>query len=104
MQNAYSRQASVEVERQVGENGTISVGYQYVRGDEPHHFDQPERARPARRRAPTTAAGPIPSYANNNQYSSEAESNYHGLHVSFVQRPTALGSLPDLVHAVEIDE
>ena len=34
---------------------------------------------------------PNPSYANNNQYSSEAESNYHGLHVSFVQRPAAWG-------------
>ena len=34
---------------------------------------------------------PNPSYANNNQYSSEGDSNYHGLHVSFVQRPTAWG-------------
>ena len=34
---------------------------------------------------------PIPDYANNNQYSSEAESNYHGLHVSFMQRPRAWG-------------
>ena len=32
IQNAYSRQASVEVERKLGEHGTYSVGYQYVRG------------------------------------------------------------------------
>ena len=32
LQNAYSRQASVEVERQVGARDTVSVGYQYLRG------------------------------------------------------------------------
>jgi hypothetical protein len=35
---------------------------------------------------------PNPAYANNSQYSSEAESSYHGLFVSFVQRPTTWGS------------
>ena len=44
IQNAYSRQASVEVERQVGENGTISVGYQYVRGLNLIISGEPERA------------------------------------------------------------
>src|SRR5262249_55215483 len=33
LQNAYSTQASVEVERSVGRERTISVGYQYLRGD-----------------------------------------------------------------------
>ena len=33
LQNAYSRQASLEVERQVGALGTVSVGYAYLRGD-----------------------------------------------------------------------
>ena len=32
LQNAYSRQASLEVERQVGRLGTASVGYSYLRG------------------------------------------------------------------------
>ena len=32
LQNAYSRQASVEVEQQLGDASTISVGYQYLRG------------------------------------------------------------------------
>ena len=32
LQNAYSRQASVEGERQIGALGTFSLGYQYVRG------------------------------------------------------------------------
>ena len=35
---------------------------------------------------------PNPNYANNSQYSSVADSNYHGLHVSFVQRPTRWGN------------
>ena len=34
---------------------------------------------------------PNPNYANNSQYSPVADSNYHGLHVSFVQRPAAWG-------------
>ena len=32
LQNAYSRQASIEVERQLWATSTLSVGYQYVRG------------------------------------------------------------------------
>ena len=32
LQNAYSRQASVEVEQQLGDRTTVSVGYQYLRG------------------------------------------------------------------------
>ncbi len=90
IQNAYSRQASVEVERQVGEYGTMSVGYQYVRGL--------NLIIQLNQNVPTCAAAgtnngcrPDSSYANNNQYSSEAESNYHGLHLSFVQRPAAWG-------------
>ncbi len=34
---------------------------------------------------------PNPNYANNSQYSPVADSNYHGLHVSLVQRPAAWG-------------
>jgi hypothetical protein len=90
MQNGRSTQASVELERQIGETGTVSVGYQYVRGD--------NLIISINQNVPTCAAAgtnngcrPNPDYANNSQYSSEAESNYHGLHVSFVQRPAAWG-------------
>ena len=34
---------------------------------------------------------PNPDYANNSQYSSAGDSNYHGLHVSFMQRPARWG-------------
>ena len=32
LQNAYSRQVSVEVEQQIGERATVTIGYQYLRG------------------------------------------------------------------------
>ena len=35
---------------------------------------------------------PISTYANNSQYSPAADSDYHGLHLSFVQRPTRWGN------------
>jgi outer membrane receptor protein involved in Fe transport len=90
MQNAYSRQVSVEVERQIGERSTLSAGYQYTAG---RHL-----IISVNQNVPTCAAAgtnngcrPNPSYANDSQYSPAAESSYHGLHVSFVQRPTQWG-------------
>jgi hypothetical protein len=90
LQNAYSRQASIEVERQLGRHATYSVGYQYVRGL--------NLIISVNQNVPTcVAAGanngcrPNAAYANNSQYSSAAESNYHGLHLSFVQRPARWG-------------
>ena len=90
LQNAYSRQASVEVERQFGDLGTFSVGYQYVRGL--------GLLMSINQNVPSCVASgtnngcrPIPAYANNSQYSSAGDSNYHGLHLSFIQRPTRWG-------------
>jgi hypothetical protein len=91
LQNAHSAQASVEVEQQVGEKSTIAVGYDYLRGD--------ELILSINQNVPACVASgsnngcrPDPAYANNNQYSSEGRSSYHGVHVSFVQRPAAWGS------------
>jgi Carboxypeptidase regulatory-like domain/TonB dependent receptor len=85
LQNAYSKQASVEVERALGPGRTVSVGYQYLRGE--------NLLMSVNQNVPTcVAAGtnngcrPNSAYRNNSQYSSVAESTYHGLHVSFVQR------------------
>jgi hypothetical protein len=90
MQNAYSRQAGVEVERQIGSRGTASIGYQYVRGL--------NLIMQVNQNVPTCVASgtnngcrPNPSYANNNQYSAVADSTYHGMHVSLVQRPATWG-------------
>ncbi len=91
LHDAYSRQASVEVERQLGNRTLFSVGYQYVRGV--------DLIMSVNQNVPTcVAAGtnngcrPNQDYANNSQYSSLGDSNYHGLQMSFVQRPSAWGN------------
>ena len=91
MQNAFSQQASFEIEQQLGERGALSVGFQHVRGL--HLIANINQNVPA-----CVASGgnngcrPNPNYANNNEYSSLADSNYNALHVSFVQRPARWGS------------
>jgi hypothetical protein len=92
LQSAYSKQAAIEVERSLGFGRTISVGYQYVGGE--------NLLMSVNQNVPTcVAAGtnngcrPNTAYRNNSQYSSVAESNYHGLHVSMVQRPSSWASL-----------
>ncbi len=91
LQNAYSEQASLEIEQQVGARTTVSVGYHYLRGRK--LIMQINQNVPAC--APSgnnNGCRPNPSYANNGQYSSAGSSAYDGLHVSFVQRPSAWGS------------
>ncbi len=91
IQNAYSEQGSFEIEQQLGPRSTLSIGYQHLRG---LHLIMS-----VNRNVPTCDASennnlcrPNPSYANNSQYSSLADSWYNGLHVSFVQRPARWGS------------
>ena len=90
LQNARSRQASVELEQQLGDRVTIGVGYQYLRGQ--------NLLMSVNQNVPACAASgtnngcrPNPDYANNSQYSSVGDSSYHGLHLSFLQRPTRWG-------------
>jgi len=90
MRNAYSRQANIEVERQIGERSTISAGVDYVRGS--------SLIISINQNVPScVAAGtnngcrPNPAYANNSQYSPSARSLYRGAHVSLVQRPSKWG-------------
>ncbi|HUK32552.1 MAG TPA: hypothetical protein VLV86_01500, partial [Vicinamibacterales bacterium] len=90
MQNAYSRQASAEIERQIGERSTLSAGYQYVRGvDLIISINQNVPSCVAT--GTNNGCRPISTYGNNSQYSSAAASAYHGMHVSFVQRPASWG-------------
>ena len=67
LQNAYSRQASIEVERVLARGLTASVGYQYLRGD--------NLLMSVNQNVPTCVAQgtnngcrPIPGYRNNSQY------------------------------------
>lgn len=90
MQNAYSEQASIELERQVGTFGTVSADYSYIKG---------VRLMAAiNQNVPScVAAGtnngcrPNPNFANNNQYSGAADSTSHAVQLSFTQRPSAWG-------------
>src|SRR4029450_6091430 len=68
LQNAYSKQASVEVERSLGHGRTVSVGYLYLQGS--------NLLMSINQNVPTCAAGgtnngcrPNPAYRNNTQYS-----------------------------------
>jgi hypothetical protein len=91
MQNAYSEQGSFEIERQVGERGTLSVGYQHLRGL--RLIVSINQNVPACAAAGTNnACRPNAAYANNSQYSPFADSHYDGLHVSFVERPVRWGN------------
>jgi len=90
MQNAYSRQASLELEQQIGARSTVSVGYQYTRGvDLIISINQNVPSCVAT--GTNNGCRPNPTFGNNSQYSPRAESSYHGLHASFVQRPAAWG-------------
>jgi hypothetical protein len=90
MQNARSVQAGVEVEHQVGASMAVSAGYLYLKGT--------DLIISVNQNVPSCVASgtnngcrPNPAYANNSQYSSEARSSYHGLHLSFLQRPVGWG-------------
>jgi len=91
MKNAYSQQGSVEIEQQVGAHSTIGVAYQYLRGQD--LIISVNQNVPGCVAAGTNnGCRPNPNYANNSQYSPLARSTYHGLHLSFVQRPTKWGN------------
>lgn len=85
LQNGYSQQANVEVERSLGGHRTLSVGYQYFRGR--------NLLMSINQNVPTCVASggnngcrPDTTYMNNSQYRGAGESNYHGLHVTYLQR------------------
>jgi len=91
MQNAYSQQGSLEIEHQLGDRSSFSIGYQRVRGL--------RLIVSINQNVPTCVASgnnngcrPNPNYANNGQYSPLADSHYDGLHVSFIQRPVRWGN------------
>jgi hypothetical protein len=84
--HAYSKQANIEVEQMLGTSGTLSVGYQYVRGE--NLLMSINQNVPACAAAGTNnGCRPQPAYANNSQYRGAGDSNYHGLHVTYLQRP-----------------
>lgn len=90
LQSARSRQANAEVEHQLGDRMTVSVAWQWLRGDKLlMTVNQNVPSCPAA--GGNNGCRPIPDYANNNQYSSVGESRYQALHLAFMQRPAAWG-------------
>jgi hypothetical protein len=90
MQSAYSEQASVEVERQLGAVGTVSAGYTYIKGI--------RLMMAINQNVPSCVAAGTnngcrsnPNFANNSQYSGAADSQSHAMHVSYSQRPSQWG-------------
>jgi hypothetical protein len=90
LQNASSIQMSTEIEQQLGDRTTLGAGYQYLKGR--------DLLIAVNQNVPACVASgnnngcrPNASYANNNQYSSVGDSNYHALHVSFAQRNSSFG-------------
>ncbi len=90
LQGAYSRQASLEVERQVGRLGAVSVGYSYLRG-QGLLMAINQNVPSCVAQGTNNGCRPNSEYANNSQYSSAGESTYHGLLVSLTQRPSQWG-------------
>ena len=90
MKDAYSEQGSVEIEQQIGKSVTVSMGYQHVRG---LHLIISENQNVPSCTAVGTNNGcrPNPNYGNDSQYSSQADSHYDGVHISFIQRPVKWG-------------
>ena len=103
IQNAYSRQASVEVERQIGENSTMSIGYQYVRGE--------NLIISINQNVPTCAAAGTNNGCRPNPELRQQQPVFVRGRVELSRparvvraTPGGMGPLPDLLHAVEIDE
>jgi hypothetical protein len=90
LQNASSMQASAEVEHQIGGRTTLGVGYQYLNGDK-LLISVNQNVPGCVASGNNNGCRPNPNYANNSQYSSVGDSNYHGLHVSLSQRTTRWG-------------
>ncbi len=90
LESASSRQAGLEVEQQLGQLATISVGYSYLHGD--------GLLMAINQNVPSCVPSggnngcrPIAAYGNDSRYVSAGTSSYHALSLTLQQRPTAWG-------------
>jgi hypothetical protein len=90
LQNASSQQASLEVERQLGGLGTVSVGYSYLAG-RGLLLAVNQNVPSCLPSGTNNGCRPNPAYANDSRYSSVGKSSYHALLVSISQRPSKWG-------------
>lgn len=91
IQNAYSEQASLEVQQQLSASSTLGISYQHLRG---LHLLASINLNSPTCIATGTNNGcrPTAAYGNNKQYRSAGDSYYDGLSVSFQQKPTRWGA------------
>lgn len=90
LDQAYSRQAAVEVEQQIGRLSTVSLGYSYLAGKGllmAINQNVPSCV-PA---GSNNACRPIAAYGNDSRYSSAGRSTYHALIVTLGRRPSERG-------------
>jgi hypothetical protein len=92
LQNAHSKQANLEVERSLGSGRMLSAGYQYFRGGNLLMSINQNVATcvPA---GTNNGCRPVPAYMNNGQLRGAGDSNYHGLHVTYLQRASNWSSV-----------
>ncbi|MGE3959440.1 MAG: TonB-dependent receptor [Vicinamibacterales bacterium] len=92
LQNAYSKQANIEIERALGGSRVVSVGYQYFKGEK-LLMSINQNVATCVASGSNNGCRPVSTYANNNDYRGAGESNYHGLHMTFLQRPSTWSSI-----------
>jgi hypothetical protein len=93
IENSYSQQASLQVERQLPGNAALSVGYLHLRG---LHLILSRNLNVPRFPASAGVANlgrPDPNFGNISRYESSGDSYYNGLVVSFNQRATRWATL-----------
>ena len=96
IQEGYSHQAAVEVERQLWETASLRVGFNHLRGENilmSRNVNVPLDQNVPANRLVFNGGRPDPTVANNSQYQALGDSWYDGLTVSFNQRPTRWASM-----------
>ena len=92
LQNAYSTQANLEVERSLGASRIASVGYVYLKGEN-LLMSINQNVATCVAAGSNNGCRPVSTYQNNNEYRGAGRSNYHGLHVTYLQRPSDWSSV-----------
>lgn len=93
----YAQQASIEIQRQLGNSASLSVGYQHLRGERiilSRNVNVPTlTAADAARLGIPNLGRPNRRFANISRFESSGDSYYDGLSVSFEKRASRWSSL-----------
>jgi hypothetical protein len=89
IKNGYSQQASFEIERQLGKNALLDIGYQHLRG---LNLIMSRNLNVPTCRTGFNLCRPSNQFGNNQQYEATGDSYFDGLTISLVQTPAPWGS------------